>query len=96
MSESLQIGTYPRFVAGHAAGEFEMPSITVTSAITLTPAQIAAPGPLTAVTFTAPYYPCYRGTYPVRAGSYRAGDTASFPQAEAAALVAAGIAEYPV
>ncbi len=88
-----QIGTWRRFVPAHQSGAFALPDTWVVAAIALSDDQIASPGSATPVRFTASYWPCFRGGYPVRGGEYRAGETAAFPQAEAEALVAAGIAE---
>ena len=47
-----------------------------------------------AVVLSCVYWPAIRSDWPVRGGEYHPGEKAAFPQAEADAMVAAGVATY--
>lgn len=57
-------------------------------------AETSVVGASVAVQLGTTYWPATRGDWPVRGGEYGPGQKAAFPQSEADALVAAGIASY--
>lgn len=91
--EMFQVGTFRKMVAGTPSGALPTASSFVISSVKLSLADLMNPGGLTQVRLHCAYDPCVRSGYPMRGSGYLGGEVASFPQAEAAALVAAGIAE---
>lgn len=94
MNGRLQIGTYRQRLPGRG-GALATAAAWVVTPLTIAPALAADPGPPTLVRLLLPYAPCARDGFPARGTDYHGGETAAFPQAEAAALVAAGVATYP-
>ena len=57
--------------------------------VTIDVGAVISPGAWTPVLLAAAYFPVSPPGYPTRGGEYRPGETASFPLAEAAAIVQA-------